>query len=167
MKWNHRCQESSFSIFHIYKNSSYIFILESWISHLECILNRTENQAQWEHSFAWSLKTITHWNYVLQNISFNKSHWDQPLYNSKWVFCTMKWNGEGNGNPLQYSCLGNPMDRRTWQATVREVTKSWTPIEHKMKKDHKVTYQSLYSIKENLLIYWFTTLITRKKRVKF
>ena len=26
--------------------------------------------------------------------------------------------GEGNGNPLQYSCLGNPMDRGTWQVTV-------------------------------------------------
>jgi len=26
---------------------------------------------------------------------------------------------EGNGNPLQYSCLGNPMDRAAWQATVR------------------------------------------------
>ena len=26
--------------------------------------------------------------------------------------------GEGNGNPLQYSCLGNPMDRGVWQATV-------------------------------------------------
>ena len=26
--------------------------------------------------------------------------------------------GEENGNPLQYSCLGNPMDRRTWWATV-------------------------------------------------
>ena len=26
--------------------------------------------------------------------------------------------GEGNGNPLQYSCLENPMDRGTWQATV-------------------------------------------------
>ena len=25
---------------------------------------------------------------------------------------------EGNGNPLQYSCLGNPMDRRAWRATV-------------------------------------------------
>ena len=34
--------------------------------------------------------------------------------------------GEGNGNPLQYSCLGNPMDRGTWQATVHWVTKSWT-----------------------------------------
>ena len=29
---------------------------------------------------------------------------------------------EGNGNLLQYSCLGNPMDREAWQATVRGVT---------------------------------------------
>ena len=28
--------------------------------------------------------------------------------------------GEGNGNPLQYSCLGNPMDRGAWQATIHE-----------------------------------------------
>ena len=32
--------------------------------------------------------------------------------------------GEGNGNPLQPSCLGNPMDRGAWRATVREVAKS-------------------------------------------
>ena len=31
--------------------------------------------------------------------------------------------GEGNGYPLQYSCLGNPMDRGTWWATVHGVTK--------------------------------------------
>ena len=31
--------------------------------------------------------------------------------------------GEVNGNPFQYSCLGNPMDRGTWVATVQEVTK--------------------------------------------
>ena len=31
--------------------------------------------------------------------------------------------GEGNGNPLQYSCLGNPMDRGTWKATVHGVPK--------------------------------------------
>ena len=29
--------------------------------------------------------------------------------------------GEGNGNPLQYSCLENPMDRGAWWAAVREV----------------------------------------------
>ena len=34
--------------------------------------------------------------------------------------------GGGNGNPLQYSCLKNPMDRGSWQATVQRVTKSWT-----------------------------------------
>ena len=34
--------------------------------------------------------------------------------------------GEGNGNPLQYSCLGNPMDRGAWWATVHGVTKSLT-----------------------------------------
>ena len=31
----------------------------------------------------------------------------------------------GNGCPLQYSCLGNPMDRGAWQATVHGVAKSW------------------------------------------
>ena len=36
--------------------------------------------------------------------------------------------GEGNGNPLQYSCLGNPMDRGAWRATVHGVTKSWTHL---------------------------------------
>ena len=30
---------------------------------------------------------------------------------------------EGNGNPLQYSCLGNSMDREDWQATVHQVTR--------------------------------------------
>ena len=34
--------------------------------------------------------------------------------------------GEGNGYPLQYSCLGNPMDRGAWRATVHGVAKSWT-----------------------------------------
>ena len=34
--------------------------------------------------------------------------------------------GEGNGNPLQYSSLGNPMDREAWWATVRRVTNSQT-----------------------------------------
>ena len=34
--------------------------------------------------------------------------------------------GEGHGNPLQYSCLENPMDRGAWRATVHRVTKSWT-----------------------------------------
>ena len=34
--------------------------------------------------------------------------------------------GGGNGNLLQYSCLGNPKDRGAWQVTVHGVAKSWT-----------------------------------------
>ena len=37
-----------------------------------------------------------------------------------------RYPGEGNGNPLQYSCLGNPIDRGAWWATVHEVTKCGT-----------------------------------------
>ena len=36
--------------------------------------------------------------------------------------------GEGNGNPLQYSCLKNPMDGGAWQATIPGVAKSWTGL---------------------------------------
>ena len=36
--------------------------------------------------------------------------------------------GGGHGNPLQYSCLENPMDRGTWQATVHGVAKSQTRL---------------------------------------
>ena len=36
--------------------------------------------------------------------------------------------GEGNGNPLQYFCLKNSMDRGAWRATVHEVTKSLTQL---------------------------------------
>ena len=55
--------------------------------------------------------------------------------------------GEGNGNPLQYSCLGNPMDRRACQAIIRKVTKSWkllkqrhasTPVQEEISQKEKV-----------------------------
>ena len=36
--------------------------------------------------------------------------------------------GEGNGKPPQYSCLGNPMDRGAWQATVHGFAKSWVQL---------------------------------------
>ena len=38
--------------------------------------------------------------------------------------------GKGYGNPFQYSCLENPMDRRIWWATVHGVTKNWTQLSH-------------------------------------
>ena len=41
---------------------------------------------------------------------------------------TTKTGGEGNGNPLQYSCLENPMDGKAWWAAVLGVTKSQTRL---------------------------------------
>jgi len=39
-----------------------------------------------------------------------------------------RFPGEGNGNPLQSSCLENPMDRGAWLATVHRVVRSWTQL---------------------------------------
>ena len=56
-------------------------------------------------------------------------------------------SGEGNGNPLQYYCLENPMDRGTWQATVHGMAKSQTRLSdftftftffHRVIKEHLV-----------------------------
>ena len=37
-----------------------------------------------------------------------------------------RFPGEGNSNPLQHSCLENPMDRGAWQATIHGLQKNWT-----------------------------------------
>ena len=41
----------------------------------------------------------------------------------KYFLSNRKMSGKGNGNPLQYSCLENPMDRGAWRATVHGVMK--------------------------------------------
>ena len=45
-----------------------------------------------------------------------------------WIPGSGRSPGEGNGNPLQYSCLGNPMDRGAQQAAVHGVTKKRTQL---------------------------------------
>ena len=49
---------------------------------------------------------------------------------SKWASLnpSLALTGEGNGTPLQYSCLENPMDRGAWWAAVHEVAKSRTRL---------------------------------------
>ena len=47
--------------------------------------------------------------------------------------------GVGNENSLQYSCLENSMDRRTWWATVHGVAKSWTGLSTCMYVIYKLT----------------------------
>ena len=50
--------------------------------------------------------------------------------------------GEGHGNPLQYSCLENPMDRGVWQATVHGITK----VRHNLAtKQHTHTHKHTHT----------------------
>ena len=55
-----------------------------------------------------------------------------------------RYPGEGNGYPLQYSCLGNPMDRVAWQATIHGIAKSHIPLSdqhtHRIQKNGILFY---------------------------
>ena len=53
-----------------------------------------------------------------------------------------RFPGEGHGNPLQYSCLENPMDRGAWQAIVHSVAKSQTCVK-------RLSMQAWYGIAGN------------------
>ena len=55
--------------------------------------------------------------------------------------------GEGNGNPLQYSCLENPMEGGAWQATVHGVAKSRTEL-----NNFTFTFSHLQSINNVVIV---------------
>ena len=58
-----------------------------------------------------------------------------------------RYPGEGNGNPLQYSCLENPMDGGAWWATVHEVAKSQARLSD-------FTFTFIICIQSNVLSEW-------------
>ena len=74
------------------------------------------------HTATWTLKFIEHTEAVLASE-------DIPVFRmAEFSMSSATAIGEGNGNPLQYSCLENPMDRGAWQAMIHGVTKSWTRL---------------------------------------
>ena len=70
--------------------------------------------------------------------------------------------GVGNGNPLQYSCLGNSMDRGAWRATVRGVTKSQTERTHTHTHTHRLISTVLY-----IRQYYYPSFAGKENKVKF
>ena len=93
----------------------------------------------WQYSIFWPERLLC--GYLLANNSMNKVYFYctllQVLRDSQMVLAVKnlfanagdlrdmglipgsgRSSGEGNGNPLQYSCLENPMDRRVWRVTV-------------------------------------------------
>ena len=59
--------------------------------------------------------------------------------------------GEGNGNPLQYSCLVNPMDRDAWKATVHGVTKD-TDTTQQLNNKNNILLGSCETVPESLAL---------------
>ena len=69
--------------------------------------------------------------------------------------------GEGNGSPLQYSCLENPMDRGAWCSAVHEVTESWTRLNiHACCLPYLVMLAFCYGEVVFLYLHLFTCLFT-------
>ena len=75
----------------------------------------------------------------MNNISFSKLTYNVSIYKSKllkklnisshcYLYKDPYYNGEGNGNPLPYSCLENPMDGGAWQAAVHGVVNIQTQL---------------------------------------
>ena len=89
-------------------------------------------------SFSWALKRPLCWDamlFIFWPIFFQGF---PGVSDSKESTCKAGFDpglarspGEAHGNPLQYSCLENPMDRGTWQATVHGVAKSQTQLSTK------------------------------------
>ena len=74
--------------------------------------------------------------------------------------------GEGHGNPLQYSCLENPLDRGAWWVTVHGVTKSWTRLsnlaQHRLKKKAAIWSNKWMNLEDNML-----SEITTEKQIAY
>ena len=86
---------------------------------------------------------------------------NQMYEDSILLHMSIKYNGEGNGNPLQYSCLENPMDRGAWWATVHGVTKSQTWLTKHIKYKN-VTFKKFLKFflgrkGISIYIYWTVT----------
>ena len=86
--------------------------------------------ANYAHTLCtWNLTHMTKiGNYMKDFKLVNDSHIKLNYYLVYW-FWKKNWtinNREGNGTPLQYSCLENPMDRGAWKAAVHGVAEGWT-----------------------------------------
>ena len=67
-----------------------------------------------------------------------------------WIPGLERSPGWGNGNPFQYSCLENPMNRGGWQATVQEGSKSWTKLSNWMQA-HTHTHPGLEDVSNKFM----------------
>ena len=78
--------------------------------------------------WCWRLLRVPWTSLVAQTVKHLSTMWETWVWSLGLIPGLGRFPGEGNGNPLQYSCLENPMDGGAWWATVHRVTKSWTRL---------------------------------------
>ena len=61
--------------------------------------------------------------------------------------------GGGDGNPLQYCCLENPMDRGAWRAAVHDVSKIWTQLSTQASKQAVYIVDKLVFSQRRILVF--------------
>ena len=88
------------------------------------VLRQVVCQEQWVKPLLLPSNSETQAAVVVKNLPANA----RDVRNAGSVPGLRRSPGEGNGSPLQYSRLENPMDRGAWWATVHRVTKSWTRL---------------------------------------
>ena len=88
-----------------------------------CVLQQ-EKPSQWEEAWAPQLENRPHSPCFPGDLEGKASAWNAGDPGS--IPESGRSPGEGNGNPLQYSCLENPMDGGAWEAAVHGVAKSQT-----------------------------------------
>ena len=87
-----------------------------------CLENPRDGEAWWAAIYGVAQSRTR-----LKRLSSSSSSFNLCLMNNyAYLILNIYSDGEGNGNPLHYSCLENSMDREAWWATVHVVAKSWT-----------------------------------------
>ena len=95
---------------------------------------------------------------------FSHSYWGQDL--KTWLLSpNVNSLGGGHGNPLQYSCLENPIDRGAWWVTVHEVIKSWTWL--KQLSMHAMWFKESINILWNIVVMDILTLKCRQRSIMY
>ena len=100
------------------KGSSMVASKMAWVNPIQIVYN-----TEW-----WETVLMTFYTFLASLVAQRLKR--LPAMWETWVQSLGREDspGEGNGNPLQYSCLENPMDRGAWWATVHRVAKSRTQL---------------------------------------
>ena len=84
-------------------------------------------QCGWTSKILWWVKEVRPKDYTLYESIHMK--WPEKANLQQQITDCLGWGvGEGNGTPLQYSCLENPMDGEAWKAAVHGVVEGWTRL---------------------------------------